>query len=291
MRFFFRSRQFKIAAVTAAVILILAIAARIAGGVISPQASLFGTIAAPFQKMATAVSNAVDDFKRQIGDNQDIILENARLQDMINQLNNKIVNYDELKSQNDFYKNYLGIKDDNPDFSLSDAVIISRDTTDIYGGFTVDKGTLSGISTYDPVLTDAGLVGYISEVGLTTSKVTTVMNPNISVGVIDSRTRDAGVVSGSVSLAPSKLTRMNNLLRSSSVAIGDYIVTSGSGVFPGGIPVGKISNIAQEQHYSTLYAEVELFVNLSEIKQVMIITDFEGKNHISLSPGDNKNEK
>lgn len=286
MRFFFKSRKFKIMASVTAVIVALAILARIAGGIIAPQAGVFGTVAAPFQKMFTGVSNFFEDLGKKFSDNEALILENSRLQEQINSLNEQIADYEQTKNENEFYKQYLEIKEANPDFKFADAVVISRDMTDEYGSFTVDVGTLDGVNTYDPVITSAGLVGYVSEVGVTTCKVRTILNPSISVGALDSRTGDAGVISGALDLAGAGRTKMTNIQRSSSVAVGDYVVTSGSGVFPSGLLVGKITNISQEKHSTALYAEIEPFVDISEIRQVMIITDFSGKSSIQLPSGE-----
>lgn len=277
MRFFFRSRKFKIISIITAVLLTLTILAGVAGDVIAPQSSVFGVIAAPFQKLFTSVSNGFQDIAQKFSDNETLILEKNELLDEINELNEKIADYEEIKAENEFYKNYLEIKEANPDFKFADALLISRDTTDEYGGFTIDAGSLDGIEAYDPVITDAGLVGFVSQVGATTSKVTTVLSPTISVGAIDSRTGDAGVIGGNLELAGAGNTRMYNIRRSASLAIGDYVVTSGSGVFPKGLLIGKITNISGEEYKTSLYAEIEPFVNINDIRQVMVITDFAGK--------------
>ena len=277
MRFFFRSRKFKIISAVTAVILSLTLIAWIAGGIFAPQSSLSGVISSPFQRIATSISNGFKDFTQKFRDNETLIVEKSELQDEINRLNEQIADYEKIKAENEFYKNYLEIKDAHPDFQFESAVIISRDSNDEYGAFTIDTGSVDGIQVHDPVITDAGLVGYVSSVGLTTSKVTTILDPNISVGAIDSRTSDAGIIGGNLALTSGGKTRMYNIRRTSSVAIGDYVVTSGSGVFPKGLLIGKISNISQEEFKTSLYAEIEPFVNVREIRQVMVITDFSGK--------------
>ena len=277
MRFFFRSREFKIISAVTAVILSLTLIAWIAGGIFAPQSSLSGVISSPFQRIATSISNGFKDFTQKFRDNETLIVEKSELQDEINRLNEQIADYEKIKAENEFYKNYLEIKDAHPDFQFESAVIISRDSNDEYGAFTIDTGSVDGIQVHDPVITDAGLVGYVSSVGLTTSKVTTILDPNISVGAIDSRTSDAGIIGGNLALTSGGKTRMYNIRRTSSVAIGDYVVTSGSGVFPKGLLIGKISNISQEEFKTSLYAEIEPFVNVREIRQVMVITDFSGK--------------
>ena len=62
MRFFFRSRQFKIiAAVFAALIVIAAVTAAV-GGRMSPGANIFGTVTAPFRSLASKISGGISSF-------------------------------------------------------------------------------------------------------------------------------------------------------------------------------------------------------------------------------------
>lgn len=282
MKYFFRSRQFKTAVIVLSIIVVISLTAGLVGGVIAPHAGIFGSVIAPFQKIATDISESFKSFSQKLKNNEVFILENAELQKEIDRLNNKISDYETIKADNEFYKKYLEIKDAHPDFKFSSATVISRDNLDVFGGFTIDRGTSDGIDAYDPVITDAGIIGYISEVGPTTSKVTTILSGGIAVGAIDSRTSDAGVVGGTLELAQSTKTKMYNIQRSSGIAIGDYIVTSGSGVFPQGLNIGKVTNIAQEQYSTSLYAELEPFADIKNVHKVMVITDFEGKNHIKL---------
>ena len=280
MRFFFKSRQFKIGAGILAILIVISIIARLAGNAIAPQSSIVGALVAPFQKMVTSVSNGIKDFGKKISDNSTLILENNELKEQIDFLNNTVAEYEKIKAENEFYKDYLEIKDAHPDYTFCDATVISRDSTDKFQAFTIDAGSLSGVSAFDPVITSGGLVGYVSEVGLTTSKVTTLLSSGISIGAIDSRTGDAGVVGGTLDFAENGHTRMYNIQRSSSVAIGDYIITSGSGVFPSGLLIGKIINISQEKYNTSLFAELEPFVDVSELRGVMVLTDFDGKTQI-----------
>ncbi len=277
MRFFFRSRKFKIALIVVVLLALFSLVANLAGGFIAPQSSIFGAVAAPFQKLGADIVGDVKDFFAKFQNNEKIILENANQAEEINELNKKIADYETIKSENEFLKDFLEIKDKNPDFKFSAASVIARDSGDIAGGFTIDVGSLNGVKQYDTVITSAGLVGYVSEVGIATSRVTTILDANISVGAIDSRSRDYGVVRGNLDLAQKGLAGMYNIQRSSAVAIGDYIVTSGSGVFPDGILIGKITNISQEKYTTALTAEIEPFAKIGEIRQVMVITSFDGK--------------
>lgn len=277
MRFFFRSRQFKIIVGIFAVITAAAIAVIFIGGRIAPQADVAGSIAAPFQKLASGISGFFSDISKSYSDGNRLLLENAELRSEINGLREKLAEYDEAIAQNDYYKNYLGMKETNPDFVFSDATVIAHDSDDPYGGFVINRGSLNDISLHDPVITEEGLVGYISQVGLTTSKVTSILSPEITAGALDNRSRDSGIVTGTLELASKGMCRLTNLSRSCNVAIGDYIVTSGEGVFPDGLLIGTIESIGSDPYNTSIFADIKPFADLAAIKQVMVITSFEGQ--------------
>lgn len=277
MRFFFRSKQFKVSVIVISVILVLALATRLIGGMISPQSNLLGAIAAPFQRAATSISNFFKDFGTKLQGADELMLENASLQEEVNRLTSDLLGYQEALEQNEFFKEYLEIKESNQDFQFEPAMLISRDSEDPFGSFLINKGSRNGVAAYDPVITSEGLVGYITEVGLTYSKVTTILSPELSAGGFDRRTQDAGVVSGTLELAKEKKTRLYNLARTCSVSVGDYVVTSGGGVFPEGLLIGTVETIEQEAYNSSLFATIAPAADLNDLRDVMVITYFSGQ--------------
>lgn len=285
MRFFFRSRQFKI--ILAILISLITVSAifSVIGNKIAPGADIVGTITAPVRSATTAVSNFFSDLSEKFSDSNKTALKNSELETEINDLRKKLADYEKVTAENDFYKDYLEIKDANPDFKFAPATLISRDNTDPYKGFIINQGSAHGIEAYDPVITDAGLVGFISEVGLTTSKVTTVLSSDFTVGALDNRTNDSGIVTGSLEICNKNQTTFKNLSRSCNIAIGDYVVTSGEGIFPKGLLIGTIKYIGNDQYNTSIYANIEPFVDIENIRNVMVITDFEGQGNMLSSGG------
>lgn len=277
MRFFLRSPQFKKTIAIVAVVLALAIAAGLIGGYMAPQAGIIGSVIAPFQKLGNTVIGAFSELSSNFKSAAELNAEKEKLQSEVNALREQLVDYEQAVNENKFYENYLEIKELNPDFEFYPAQVLSSDPDDLFGGFTVDAGSLSGVSLYDPVITDEGLVGFVSELSATNAKVTTVLDPQLTCGAFDSRTADAGVLSGTTELAVKGQTRFYNLPRTCSVAVGDIIVTSGSGIFPDNLIIGTINNISNDPLSSSLYATVTPTVNFGELKNVMIITSFAGQ--------------
>ncbi len=285
MRFFFRSRQFRIILLILIALITVSIIFSVIGSKIAPGADIVGTITAPIRSAATAISNAFSDLSDAFSDSNKTALEIDSLEAEINDLREKLADYEKATTENEFYKKYLDIKDKNPDFKFAPATLISRDSSDPYKGFIINQGSIDGIEAFDPVITDAGLVGFVSEVGLTTSKVTTILSSDFTAGALDNRTNDSGIVSGSLETAKNMQTSFKNLSRSCTIAIGDYVVTSGEGIFPKGLLIGTIKYIGNDQYNTSIYANVEPFVDVKNIRNVMVITEFEGQGSILSESG------
>jgi rod shape-determining protein MreC len=243
-------------------------------------------ISAPFRTAASFVSTAFSDFMTAYNDGNRLMLENAELTAEINELRDKLADHDEAISQNEFYKDYLEIKDNIPDFTFCDATLISVDKDDLYFSFVINKGSAHDISQYDPVIIGNSLVGYVSKVGLTTCKVTTLLSPEIVAGATDSRTGDAGVISGTADFAAKGKIKLYNLSRDCQVAVGDTVVTSGEGLFPQGLLIGTVETIKSDTYTSSLYSSVTPFVDFSDINKVMVITKFEGQGALGSELGE-----
>lgn len=277
MRFFFRSRQFKIFLAVIASIITLAIILGAVGGYIAPQAGIAETLVAPFKKLASSAKNSIDSWSDRLFHSDELAKENEELKAELNDLRDKLVDYESAVNDNEFYKDFLEIKENNPDFVFCPAFVTANDPDDEFGGFTLDRGSHHGVELYDPVITDAGLVGYVTELGFASCKVTTVLSPELTCGAYSSRTNDAGVVSGGREFALEGNTRLYNLSRTCTIAVGDIIVTSGSGIFPDKLVIGTVSNILSDSMTSSLYAVIEPTVDLDGLKNVMILTSFDGQ--------------
>ena len=286
MRFFLRTKKFRVCLCVIAVVLALCITVRVIGGILSPGAGLWGTIIAPFQQAATYISQAIDNLQKKYNDGNQLLLENQNLKKENDALRKQNADFDETLRQNEFYKDYLEIKDLNPDFTFCDARLISIDKDDLYHSFVINKGSSHGVEAFDPVIIGNSLVGYISKVGLTTSKVTTILSPEIVAGANDSRTGDTGIISGTADFAAEDKLKFYNLTRDCQVAVGDTVVTSGEGLFPHGLLIGTVETIKSDSSTSSLYSTVVPFVDFSEIRNVMVITQFEGQGALGSELGE-----
>ncbi len=249
-------------------------------GTVSAPATLLGAAVTPAQTLtATLVDGFSGFFSRLFSGDQtarirELEAENAALRQ-------KIVDYDAIKQQNEYFNEILGLHEQHSDFTFASGRVIGREPSDPYGNFTVSAGKNAGIAVSDPVVsTDGSLVGVVEEVGLTFCKVRSVLDPANKVSAQISRTADtAYTAGGTVEQAKGRILRLNALDRASGAAIGDYVITSGiGGVYPSGLLIGTVETVAAASDGMTLSAEVKLFADLFDLKQVMVITAFDGQN-------------
>lgn len=275
MRGFFKRKSSKITIGIAVSLVVVTLVCGLMGSWMSPQSSILGAITTPLQRLASSVSNGISDFfdaQRQV---EELEKENNELRERIQELTSSLIDYDQYKLDNEFYSEFLEIKEKNPDYQFQPATVIARDPANAFYSFTIDRGTLDGISPHSPVITADGLVGYISEAGPSFSTVITVVDPSLKVGAMDSRTRDIGMVAGNVSDSYDGQCRMSYLSRSSSVSVGDFVITSGSGgIFPQGLLIGTVSELGRESTDISMYAVIEPVVDFESVRDVMVITSF-----------------
>lgn len=277
MKGFFATKKFKVLLGIAVLLCAFMIRAAYTDGVATFAQQVMGAVAYPFQKASSAISDTVTGWLQNLASKQLLQEENEALQQEIRALQDQLVDYESMKNENQLYKKYLEIKDQNTDFEFQPAMVIGRDAGSQFQSFIIDKGSLQGVKKRDPVITADGLVGMIEEVGLTYSRVITIYDAGLNVGAFVSRTRDTGIAVGTVELAMAGQCKMSYLARDSGAAIGDLVLTSGGSVYPKGLRIGTILDIRPEDHGISLYAVIQPFADIAHLKDVFVITSFEGQ--------------
>ncbi len=275
MRDFFKGKIFKVVACVVALLIGIMIYQAASGGFASFPEAVVGTFVTPIVKASASISDSVAGFFNSIVNAKDIEEENKELRSELAQAYKNLSDYEKAKKENEQLKKVLGIKEKNPDYEMEAATVIGRDSASAFGKFTVNKGSLNGIELNSPVITEDGLVGVITEVGPTYSVVTTILDPDINVGIYNSRTQETGVISGSADLVGNGRTKLKMLPRDTALLSGDIIETSGiGGVFPSGILIGTVKSIGAENSGVSMYAEIEPIVDVTSVSDVVIITEF-----------------
>lgn len=278
MRDFFKSTRFKILVAVFIVLCAFMLRATWSGGLTPMSSQVMSFITTPLQRISASISDSVGGVFNRFFRAGEIEQENEQYQEKIRILNQQLADLEKYKRENEQLREYLDIKDQHSDFTFASASVIGRDAVDRFYSFTIDAGSEAGIAEYDPVITSGGLVGIVSEVGMTYSKVLTIFDVALDVGAYDIRTRDIGLVSGDISLARQGYCKLTMLPKDSQVAKGDLIYTTGyGGLYPGDLPIGEVAEIHTETHGMGQYAVIKPAANIADVKDVLIITSFKGQ--------------
>ncbi len=277
MKEFAKSWQFRILAGLLALCLGFVIYAGLSGKLADLPRKVMGFFLTPTQSVTSGGGNAITGFFSDIFSASKIKQENERLKEENNKLKDQLVEYHAALRENDNLKDYIGIKDAHADFEMLSATVVERDPTSKYASFSVNKGSMHGVNPRDVVITADGLVGVVSNVGWNYASVTTLLNPDLSVGCICARTGDTGTSGGALDLALLGQTKLGYINKTSGMQQGDLIVTGGSERFPGGLVLGEVKTVGLSDNGSSLEAVIQPAVDIKNVQEVMILTDFYGK--------------
>ena len=197
--------------------------------------------------------------------------ENAQLED-------QLVAYEELQQENEQLKTQLGLEEEEPENELRSASVIGRDPNDVFYGFSIDAGTLSGVSVGDPVITDQGLVGVVTQAYATSSKVTCLLSEDVHVAAWSPKRQESGVIESDVTSASTGVLRLNYLSGDTQIQEGDIIATSGEGgAFPQGLKIGTVARVEKSENDISRFAVIQPFEDLTKVQEVYVVVDFPGK--------------
>jgi rod shape-determining protein MreC len=200
---------------------------------------------------------------------QSLSVENLRLQ--------------EVERENQRLRELLGFAETRPSFELLGGQIIARaigqNATNFLNVAMIDLGSRHGIRVGMPVVNEQGLVGRISDVTATTSKVLLITDPTSTVNAILQASRLTGVISGE----PGSHPVIGFLPQGTEVGVGEVVLTSGmGGKFPKGIHIGQVVEVWQRDENVFQEAVVRPTVNFGQLEEVMVVTNFDPSEYVPL---------
>lgn len=158
-------------------------------------------------------------------------------------------------------------------FNFVAANVIARDPDNWISSVIIDKGQNAKIKEDAVVIGQKGLVGIVTDAGLTTSRVILINDPNFNCASLIERSRVQSLLSGSIFGG----CRLRFLSRGDDVAIDDVVVTSGltleatRSLFPKGIVIGKVKFIGEESSGLGKYCLVTPIEQLTRLEEVLVI--------------------
>ncbi len=238
----------------------------------SASGNVFGMVLSPVQNFFSDIGSSVGGFFGFVFDMKDMQQENLELKDQVNELSARVRELESFGQENERLRQLLEFKDSSYEQNMIGCEVIAKDPGNWFHSFTIDKGAGDGIAVDDAVISGAGLVGRVTEVGANWSKVLTIIDTDSSVGALVSRTQDFAILDGDISLADDGKCKLSYVSKDASLVVGDTVVTSGlGGVYPEGILIGTVAEITSDSMGYSQSAVIDMAVDFQKIREVLVI--------------------
>lgn len=224
-------------------------------------------LVAPFQK---AIVNTVRYF-RDIWQHYFVLVaivdDNNRLRGELQQMVALQHRHEEVRQANERLRALLSLGREIERPAIA-AQVVGKDPSPWFQTILVDKGRTDGVEIGLPVINPQGVVGLVVEAAAGYAKVMLITDPNSAVDAIVQSNRARGIIKGGTS----GYCVFDYVLRHHDVQAGDTVVASGmDGVFPKGIPVGRVSEVVKG--VAGLFQDVTVtpYVDFERLEEVLIV--------------------
>ncbi len=275
MNNFFKSTTFKVLLAVAIVLVSATVLATVVVGRTSPLTNVMDFVTAPLQNVASYFSSKLDGATGGFISSSAYRDRVAELEQQIAEYQAQLVDYEKTKKQLASYEEFLDVREKNPDYTWVYSTVIGRDSADMFGSFTINKGSNDGIKVNDAVIYSEYLVGVVTEVNPTSAVVRSVFDPSVHVAAYEIRTGELGYTSATYDMAVKGTCALTALNRNTAISKGGIVCTSGTGgIFPKDLIIGTVSLVKQSETDLSSYAIIEPPINTKDIHDCFVITDF-----------------
>jgi rod shape-determining protein MreC len=220
----------------------------------------------PFQRVGAVMSRGLDRAWTEAATLFRRRAEVEALQRHLVTLAARSVRLAEVELENERLRALLGFRERLTGDVIA-ASVIGRDATGLARTLTIDRGERDGVAKGAAVLAPAGVVGQVFLVGADTARVLLITDHNSGLDAIVQRTRARGIIEG----AAGDGCALKYVKRTEDLVPDDVIVTSGvDGIFPRGLPVGRIDVVDKRGQGLFQDASVTPFVDFERLEEVLV---------------------
>ncbi len=212
------------------------------------------------------IKNTCDNFKssKTLNKENKILKENLEILKIKESQNNSLLsNINELK-------NLLELKNIYSSYNIINSTVIERNKLYFFNNFTIDKGLDFNLKENMAVVNSNGLIGIIDKVYKNYSivKLITTSNDNkISVKI----KKDNTYLYGTITSYKDNLFLLEGITNYQDISLNSDVLTTGYGVFPSDILIGKVTKIEENKYNTSKIIYVKSNVNFNELYYVSIL--------------------
>lgn len=278
MNKFFKGTTFKVLLTVCIVLLSAMILATAVSDGTSPFTKGMGIVVKPLQSAASYIAEKLEGFTGGFISSKSYQDRVGELENQVAQYQKQLVDYEKMKKQLEAYEEFLDVREKNPDFKWVNSTVIGRDSADMFGSFTINKGSKDGIKVNDAVIYSEYLIGVVTEVEPTTAVVRSIFDPSVKVAAYEVRTGELGYITSSYEKAVNGICTLSGLDKTTAVSKGGIVCTSGTGgVFPKDLIIGTVESVEQSDTENTAFAQLKPAVNSKDIHDCFVITEFKDR--------------
>ncbi len=277
MKDFLRHNGILILIIAVLLAAITAVASYALKGTANPLSNALGVVTTPIRNGVSSFVGWAEGVYNYSFRYQELEEENQRLRSQIAELEEKAREGEAASKENELLREALGLRAKRSDFVLESARVTARSTSNWASTLTLSKGSVQDVEAGDCVVDAAGnLVGIIDEVGSNYSVMITVVDANLQMGGIVSRTDSTAMLEGDFTLMQEGRLKMTYLPENTELLTGDLVLTSGlTGIYPSGLVVGAIESLHTDPSGMSRYAVLAPAADLDRLVEVFIIKEFD----------------
>ena len=241
---------------------------------LEPLRSTIGYLLVPLQSGVNAAGSVVYNEIRDMTKMKDALKENEKLKEQIASLteeNNRLgLEQYELDRLRDLYE----LDQEYMQYHKVAARVIAKDSGNWFQVFRINKGSNDGIKVNMNVLSGAGLVGIVTDVGANYATVRSIIDDASNVSAMSMQSGDNCIVSGDLRLFEEGKLRVSHVLKEDEIQEGDRLVTSNiSDVFLPGILIGYVTELNIDSNNLTRSGYLIPAADFDDLQEVLVITD------------------
>ena len=239
----------------------------------TPVRSAVSSVIAPMQKGINAIGVKISERMDYATTLKKTVRKNKKLQSQIDKLSaeNKLLQQDKYELEN--FRKLYDLDQQYAGYPKVAARVISSDPDNWYNTFIIDKGSKNGLKKNMNVMANGGLVGIITEVNKSYSKVRSIIddNSNISGTVLGSS--ENCIVSGNLKLINNGVIEVSGINGDAKIEDGAEVVTSQiSDKYLPGILIGYTKDVTADANNLTQAGYLVPAVDFGHLQEVLIIT-------------------
>lgn len=277
MKKFFRHNGILILIAAILLALVCTILSTALGGRANPFANVLGVLSTPVRNGLSSLANWSEERYENAFEQEQRKEELERYRQRVAELEQKEREMEAALQENQRLRNLFRLRPSKREFELESAMVTARSTSNWESTLTISKGSGMGVAVDDCVVDEYwNLVGVVAEVGSNYAVVRTLVDAEIEMGGMLSRTDTAAVLEGDFTLMGEGKLKLTYLPEGSDVEPGDQVLTSGrGGMYPSGLAAGRVEAVYTEASGMMCYAVIQPETRLEELKQVFVIKSFD----------------